>query len=110
MPAPAPLSTITLWPWWTSSRTLPGTSPTRYSWVLIYFGTPTSMIVSSLQKCPARRAGGPVIAIASSSAQSMVFSTSPRMPTISSICFFSQMSGGDSAMMSPVVRISRFLS
>ena len=29
-----------------SSRTLPGTRPTRYSWVLISFGTPISMTLS----------------------------------------------------------------
>src|ERR1043165_1876817 len=40
MPAPAPLSTVTTWPWVTMSRTEPGVSPTRYSWVLISFGTP----------------------------------------------------------------------
>src|SRR5260221_2446455 len=50
MPPPAPLSTSTLWPWSTSSRTLPGTSPTRYSCVFISFGTPTS-IVLSLCRC-----------------------------------------------------------
>src|SRR5271154_623850 len=42
MPAPASASTITLWPCAISSRAEPGISPTRYSWVLISFGTPTS--------------------------------------------------------------------
>src|SRR5271165_412561 len=42
MPAPACVSTITRWPCATSSRAEPGISPTRYSWVLISFGTPTS--------------------------------------------------------------------
>src|SRR5271168_3453079 len=42
MPAPAPVSTMTRWPRATSSRTEPGISPTRYSWVLISLGTPTS--------------------------------------------------------------------
>src|SRR3546814_114438 len=64
MPAPAFVSTITLWPWWTSSRTEDGTRPTRYSWFLISFGTPTSMM-----RCPSPVvwpvrfwfAGGPVV-------------------------------------------------
>src|SRR3954468_20023536 len=43
MPSPAAVSTITRWPLWTSSRTLAGTSPTRYSCVLISLGTPTSI-------------------------------------------------------------------
>src|SRR4051794_3244045 len=43
MPPPALVSTITSWPCVTSSRTLAGTSPTRYSWVLISFGTPISI-------------------------------------------------------------------
>src|SRR5258706_2546459 len=42
MPAPAWLSTITVWPWVTNSRTEPGISPTRYSCVLISLGTPIS--------------------------------------------------------------------
>src|SRR5215470_2440597 len=43
MPAPAMLCTTTWWPWRISSRTLAGTSPTRYSWVLISLGTPMRM-------------------------------------------------------------------
>jgi len=43
-------------------------------------------------------------------AQSTVARTSPSVPTISSMCFFSAIKGGERAMMSPVVRISRFLS
>src|SRR5262245_3969352 len=43
MPAPAPVSTNTLCPCATSSRTLVGVSPTRYSRTLISFGTPSSM-------------------------------------------------------------------
>src|SRR3954453_3188545 len=43
MPAPALASTITSWPCVTSSRTLAGTRPTRYSWALISFGTPISI-------------------------------------------------------------------
>src|SRR5713101_9490728 len=43
MPAPAPLSTSTWWPRWTTSRTLPGTSPTRYSCAFTSLGTPISM-------------------------------------------------------------------
>src|SRR5689334_8864888 len=50
MPAPALVSTSTLWPWWISSRTEEGTRPTRYSWVLIYLGTPISMMVSRHRK------------------------------------------------------------
>src|ERR1043166_8636928 len=46
MPAPALVSTSTLWPWWISSRADEGTRPTRSSWVLISLGTPISMIVS----------------------------------------------------------------
>src|ERR1700733_515726 len=42
MPAPAPVSTITRWPRTPSSRAEPGIIPTRYSWVLISLGTPTS--------------------------------------------------------------------
>src|SRR5690606_33085957 len=38
--------------------------------------------------------------------QSISFSTARMQSTISSICPFSTISGGDSAMMSPVVRIS----
>src|SRR5829696_10052044 len=33
-PTPAPASTITWWPWWTSSATDDGTNPTRSSWSL----------------------------------------------------------------------------
>src|SRR4051812_36769164 len=43
MPAPAPVSTSTLWPWRVSSRTLLGTRPTRNSLFLISLGTPTRM-------------------------------------------------------------------
>src|SRR6185503_4253785 len=48
MPAPAPFSKITSWRWETSSRTDVGVSPTRYSWVLISFGTP--MITGTSQE------------------------------------------------------------
>src|SRR4051794_7111829 len=47
MPAPAPVSTSTSWPWRVSSRTLAGTSPTRYSLFLISFGTPTRIAITS---------------------------------------------------------------
>src|SRR5271166_6674289 len=40
MPLPAPVSTSTWWPARTNSRTPAGTNPTRYSWILISFGTP----------------------------------------------------------------------
>src|SRR6266481_5247749 len=57
MPSPALVSTITLCPWRISSRTLAGTSPTRYSWVLISFGTPISMMNSSQRNSRPVRAG-----------------------------------------------------
>src|SRR5476651_1849825 len=44
MPAPAPRSIMTRWPCWVSSRTEPGTSPTRFSLLLISLGTPISMV------------------------------------------------------------------
>src|ERR1035438_10866639 len=40
MPLPAPVSTSTWWPARANSRTPAGTNPTRYSWILISFGTP----------------------------------------------------------------------
>src|SRR5260221_5223805 len=49
MPAPAPLSTRTLWPCAISSRAEPGIRPTRYSWVLISLGTPTSTVSGLLR-------------------------------------------------------------
>src|SRR3990170_3038485 len=42
-PMPAPFSITTRWPFDVSSRTVEGTTPTRYSLSLISFGTPTSM-------------------------------------------------------------------
>src|SRR3954462_5534338 len=47
MPRPALVSTITSWPAPGSSATDPGVRPTRYSWTLISFGTPTRMSDSS---------------------------------------------------------------
>src|SRR5215208_758699 len=47
-PTPAPASTITWWPWWTSSATDEGTNPTRSSWSLISFGTPICMLLTIL--------------------------------------------------------------
>src|SRR5665213_2308366 len=46
MPSPAIVSTNTSWPREVSSRTAGGVMPTRYSWFLISFGTPTRMGVS----------------------------------------------------------------
>src|SRR6266545_6453370 len=40
LPSPAPVSTTTSWPRWTSSRAPAGVKATRYSSVLISFGTP----------------------------------------------------------------------
>src|SRR4051794_16315813 len=51
MPAPAPVSTSTWWPWPTSSRTDAGISPTRYSWIFTSFGTPMSTPAPS-RGCP----------------------------------------------------------
>ena len=48
MPSPAPRSTMTSWPCRTTSFTLSGVRPTRYSWFLISLGTPMSMEAASL--------------------------------------------------------------
>src|SRR4051812_3269535 len=48
MPAPASVSTNTSWPWPVSSRTAPGTRPTRNSRSLISLGTPIRMGLSLL--------------------------------------------------------------
>ena len=61
---------------------------------------------------PSRKTAGPPgtagrCSDSSRRGQSTFFSTSPRMPKISSICFFSQISGGERAMMSPVTRTRR---
>src|SRR6185312_15519972 len=57
MPAPAPDCTSTRWPRATYSRTAPGVRPTRYSWVLISVGTPTSMdnLRKKLMQCRAKK-------------------------------------------------------
>ena len=47
MPAPAPVSTSTVWPCATYSDDRAGGEPTRASPLLISFGTPTSMVQSS---------------------------------------------------------------
>src|SRR5271155_5388381 len=46
IPAAAPCCTSTWWPCSTSSRAPAGVSPTRYSWVLISFGTPIRTFAS----------------------------------------------------------------
>src|SRR5688572_12192558 len=48
MPAPALVSTTTLCPAATYSRTAPGVRPTRYSCVLISLGTPIFMATSAV--------------------------------------------------------------
>src|SRR5258708_30317612 len=51
MPPPALVSTTTWWPCATSSRTEVGVRPTRYSWVLTSFGTPTITRIPSPDSC-----------------------------------------------------------
>src|SRR5438093_1327186 len=41
-PTPAPVSTTTVEPWWMSSDTPSGVTATRYSFVFVSFGTPTT--------------------------------------------------------------------
>src|SRR5262245_50594766 len=47
LPSPAPFSTRTTWPWRRSWRTPAGVIPTRYSRVLVSFGTPMIMEASA---------------------------------------------------------------
>ncbi len=47
LPMPAPCSSSTVCPWLTSASAPAGASATRFSFVLISFGTPMSMALSS---------------------------------------------------------------
>src|SRR5512137_2031005 len=57
MPMPASVCSSTLCPCATTSRTDEGVSPTRYSWTLISFGTPTSIFFSLFLALHTKRSG-----------------------------------------------------